>query len=66
VEHSLQTRVKGTGLGLPLSRKLARLLGGDVMTRSEVGQGSIFALSIPRRLPRQLAELPDNAPLQVI
>jgi signal transduction histidine kinase len=66
VEHSLQTRVKGTGLGLPLSRKLARLLGGDVTARSEVGKGSTFALSIPRRLPRQLAELSDNAPLQVI
>jgi signal transduction histidine kinase len=65
VEHSLQTRVKGTGLGLPLSRKLAHLLGGDVTARSEVGQGSTFALRIPRRLPRLEGESLDQAPLQV-
>ncbi|HVG46040.1 MAG TPA: ATP-binding protein [Longimicrobium sp.] len=43
------TRVKGgTGLGLPVSRRLARLLGGDLEVASTVGQGSRFTLSVPR------------------
>jgi signal transduction histidine kinase/CheY-like chemotaxis protein len=47
VDHPIQRRVKGTGLGLPLSRKLALLLGGDVAVRSELGRGSVFTLRIP-------------------
>jgi len=39
--------VKGTGLGLPLSRRLARLLGGDVTVESQVGRGSVFTLVLP-------------------
>jgi signal transduction histidine kinase len=48
VDGPIQRRVRGTGLGLPLSRKLARLLGGDVTLESEVGAGSRFSLVIPR------------------
>jgi signal transduction histidine kinase len=47
VEHSLQQRTKGTGLGLPLSRKLARLLGGDIWMTPRDGGGSVFSLRIP-------------------
>ena len=48
IEHPLQRRAKGTGLGLPLCRKLATLLGGTVDVRSEAGHGSTFTLRLPR------------------
>jgi signal transduction histidine kinase/DNA-binding response OmpR family regulator len=47
IESTMQKRVKGTGLGLPLSRKLAELLGGCVEVTSAVGVGSTFRLRIP-------------------
>src|SRR5215475_13178846 len=49
VENPLQRHAKGTGLGLPLCRSLARLLGGDVAVESEIGVGSTFSATIPVR-----------------
>jgi signal transduction histidine kinase len=48
VDGPIQRRVRGTGLGLPLTRKLAALLGGRVELQSEVGVGSRFSLIVPR------------------
>lgn len=47
VEGRLQKTAKGSGLGLPLSRKLAQLLGGDVYVKSRLGLGSTFTAVVP-------------------
>ena len=53
VANPIQRRIKGTGLGLPLARKLAELLGGGVAVESALGQGSVFSVTVPRvfRMP---------------
>lgn len=60
LEHPLQRRVKGTGLGLPLTRKLAELLGGAVSVSSTPGAGSTFTATIP--LKYRQAEPADFVP----
>ena len=47
VEHALNRKQKGTGLGLALSRKLAQLHGGDIAVSSVLGEGSSFQVNLP-------------------
>ena len=64
VDSARQKRVQGTGLGLPLSRKLAELLGGGVALKSAPGAGSTFFLTVPRvyQGPSEVAFAPEVSP----
>jgi signal transduction histidine kinase len=51
VHAPIQKRLRGTGLGLALSKQLASLLGGVVQVQSTLGKGSVFSLVVPAQLP---------------
>ncbi len=55
-------RFGGTGLGLALSRRLCRMMGGDVTVESEEGRGSTFTIRLPARVAEPVPE-PSSAPV---
>ena len=50
VQLSNSQQLGGTGLGLPISKRLATLLGGELRVTSERGKGSTFLLKLPGRI----------------
>lgn len=60
-DNSLRRRIGGTGLGLEISRTLARMMGGDITVRSEPGKGSVFVVTLS--LPRTAAPKVDPSSL---
>ncbi|MBW4432935.1 MAG: hybrid sensor histidine kinase/response regulator [Pelatocladus maniniholoensis HA4357-MV3] len=60
LEHPLTRQFEGTGLGLVLTRALARLHGGDVNFLSREGKGSQFTLLLPPSPPKELGRLAEE------
>lgn len=52
-DSSVSRKYGGTGLGLPISRNLARLMGGDIFLSSQAEQGSTFSVLLPMKLEHE-------------
>ena len=46
-DHSVTAKYGGTGLGLTISQRLCRIMGGDITVSSEIGKGSVFVMHVP-------------------
>lgn len=60
LDSPIQKRLRGTGLGLSLSKRLAELLGGTVGLESALGSGSTFFVTVPLHLPGGPAPAPET------
>nr|MBA2670789.1 PAS domain-containing protein [Gemmatimonadota bacterium] len=56
VEGGSTRSAGGTGLGLSVTRRLARLLGGDITVQSEIGKGSAFLVLLPLQATHTVTE----------
>ena len=62
VDGSTRRVFGGSGLGLALSRQLARMLGGDILLQSAAGVGSAFTLELPLAYEPELSRLASEPP----
>jgi len=60
-DASTTRRYGGTGLGLPISRHMCRMMGGDILVDGEYGKGSSFTLGIPANVSSELIAMYNEA-----
>jgi signal transduction histidine kinase/CheY-like chemotaxis protein len=60
-DKTIAQRFGGTGLGMSITKQIIQLMGGKVTARSEVGQGTVVALSLPIQIERRIEDRRHNS-----
>ena len=63
-DGSAVRQFSGSGLGLAVTRRLTRMMGGEILVESAPGSGSTFSITLPRELPR--ASAVQGRPVDVV
>lgn len=65
-DSSTTRKYGGTGLGLPISRHFAQMLGGDITVSSEVGAGSTFSVRLPAQVTPPQVDEDEMIPVPIV
>jgi len=60
VDGAVNRKYAGTGLGLTISREMAKLIGGEIKMESTLGKGSVFTVYIPETFQKKNPQKSDN------
>lgn len=60
-DKSISARFGGTGLGMSITKQIIELMGGGISVKSEIGQGTVFALKLPIQVEQETVEEPISA-----
>jgi signal transduction histidine kinase len=55
-EASMTRKYGGTGLGLEITRRFCKILGGDITAKSKLGEGSTFTIQLPAEVDKHKAQ----------
>jgi len=60
-EASMTRNYGGTGLGLEITRRFCKKLGGDITVKSKLGEGTTFTIQLPAELVHSVIEQKNNS-----
>lgn len=65
-DNTISSRFGGTGLGMNIAKSIIELMGGSITVKSEIGKGTIFALSLPVEIEKKKMPVPSATEVALV